>query len=228
MTVNRVPLNQEAIEGPEVVAQYDKYAGLYIMPEYKYFVWKILHRGIRSGRVLDVGTGTGRLAIELAKTNRCDFNIVGLDISEDMLKKACCNARSAGVDNITQFCLSSASALPFPDKSFDLVISYASLHHWFQPVTVLNEMCRVVKDTGTILIRDNRRVSGNMLWDIVIYGISLFESKSNRNKWYKAILASYTLTELENIIRESKLRNYRIGTDFVKFDLSIEATQKPQ
>jgi ubiquinone/menaquinone biosynthesis C-methylase UbiE len=228
MTVKRIPLNQEAIEGPEVVAQYDKYAGIYILPEYKYFVWKILHRGIRSGRVLDVGTGTGRLAIELAKSKGCDFNIIGLDISEDMLKKARGKARSAGVDDITQFCLASASSLPFPDQSFDLVISYASLHHWFQPVTVLNEMCRVVKDTGTILIRDNRRVYGNMFWDIVIYGISLFESKSNRDKWSKAILASYTVTELENIIRESKLRNYRIGTDFVKFDLSIETPSKPQ
>jgi ubiquinone/menaquinone biosynthesis C-methylase UbiE len=226
MTVKRVPLAEEPIEGTEAVEQYDRYAGLYIRPEYKYFVWKILHRGIRRGRVLDIGTGSGRLAIELAQGKGGNFDIIGLDISGDMLDKARENARRAGVEDKIQFILASASWLPFPDKYFDLVISYASLHHWLQPVTVINQVNRVVKDTGTILIRDNRRVAGNLFWEVVIRLISLFQNPCNRHRWRKAIMASYTLPELNALIQQSNLRNYQIGTDLVKFDVFIEATPK--
>jgi len=53
-----------------------------MMPEYKYFVRKILQKGIRAVKVLDIGTGSGRLAIELAKAAGCNFEITALDISE--------------------------------------------------------------------------------------------------------------------------------------------------
>src|SRR4030042_560265 len=96
---DRIPLPEEPIGDMDAVIQYDNGARYYIMPEYKYFVRKILRRGIRSGRVLDIGTGSGRLAIELAKVKDCHFDIVALDISENMIKKARENARCSGVEN---------------------------------------------------------------------------------------------------------------------------------
>ena len=95
--IKRVPLIAEPISGTDAVAQYDKGARLYMMPEYKYFVWKILRRGIKCGQVLDIGTGSGRLAIELAKTHGCEFEITGLDISPHMLELAHGNAAQEGV-----------------------------------------------------------------------------------------------------------------------------------
>ena len=117
----RIPLSEEPICGTDAVCQYDKGAKLYMMPEYKYFVRKILKKGIRSGRVLDIGTGTGLLAIELARQNNCRFDIVALDISRNMISKARENARLYGVENKIQFLNATASALSFDVSRFFII-----------------------------------------------------------------------------------------------------------
>jgi ubiquinone/menaquinone biosynthesis C-methylase UbiE len=226
--VERIPLTQEPLSEKGVVSQYDKGARLYIMPEYKYFVWKILHRGIKRGKVLDIGTGSGRLAIELAKARGGDFEIIGLDISEDMLERARENAREAQVEDKIQFVLATAADLPFPDHSFDLVMSYASLHHWFQPGEVFNEAQRVTRNGGNFIIRDNQRVYGNRFWEIFIWLISRFMNKRHRDNWPKAIMASYTIPELKAILQKSGLKNYKLGTDFIKFDICVESLRKSE
>lgn len=219
----RIPLPQEPIADVDAVIQYDKGARCYILPEYKYFAWKIRRRGIRSGRVLDIGTGSGRLAIELAKMKGCHFDITAIDISENMIRKAVENARQAGVEDRIRFLVGTAAALPFPDDSFDLVISYASLHHWLEPVAVFNEVERVVKESGGVIIRDNKRVYQNPFWKSVIWFISRFMNKRHRENWPKAILASYTIPEIRQILSQSKLRDYRVSSDFVFIDLCIES-----
>lgn len=221
---HRVPLPQEPIAEMDAVVQYDKGAKYYIMPEYKYFVWKILHKGIKGGRVLDIGTGSGLLAIELAKSKHGhSFDITGIDISENMLKKAGENARAANVGDRIQFLHCTAADLPFPDSSFDLVISYASLHHWFDPIAVFNEAARVARKTGTIIIRDNKRVYHHPLGKAAIWLASRFMNKRHRENWPKAILASYTIPEIKELVSKSQLRGCRVSTDFLCIDLSIES-----
>jgi ubiquinone/menaquinone biosynthesis C-methylase UbiE len=197
-----------------------------MLPEYKYFVWKILRRGIKSGRVLDIGTGSGRLSIELAKAKGSNFEITGLDISENMLKKAAENARQAGVEDKIKFVQANADALPFPDGSFDLVISYASLHHWFRPATVFKEAQRVAKKGGAVIIRDNRRVYGNPFWEVFIWILRRFMNRRHRENWPKAIMASYTIPEVKAILEEAGLTDYRVSTDFIKFDLCVEIKEQ--
>lgn len=220
----RIPLPQEPITSMDDVIQYDRGAKCYILPEYKYFVWKMLRKGIREGRVLDMGTGSGLLAIELAKAKGCHFDITAVDISENMIKRAVDNAKQAGVEDKVRFLVSTAAALPFSDNSFDLVMSYASLHHWLEPVTVFNEVERVVKKSGSFIIRDNKRVYQNPFWKSVIWFISRFMNKRHRENWPKAILASYTIPEVKEIIKKSQLRNCRVTSDFVYIiDLCIES-----
>ncbi len=220
----RVPLPQEPISEIDAVIQYDKGAKYYIMPEYKYFVWKILRKGIKGGRVLDIGTGSGLLAIELAKSkNGSHFDIVAIDISQNMLKKAIENAQNAGVADRIKFLHCTAAALPFPNDYFDAVISYASLHHWFKPVSVFDEVARVVKKTGSVIVRDNKRVYYNPFWKCIIWLISHFMNKRHRENWPKAILASYTIPEIEEILHHSQLKNCRVSSDFLLIDLCIES-----
>jgi ubiquinone/menaquinone biosynthesis C-methylase UbiE len=193
-----------------------------MMPEYKYFVWKIRRLGIKRGRVLDIGTGSGRLAIELAKAKGCNFEIVGLDNSGDMIEKARENARRYGVADKIKFLLATGSDIPFADKSFDLVISYASLHHWFQPVDVFNEVARVTADGGSAIIRDNMRVYQNPLWHAAIWLVSRFMNRRHRRNWPGVIRASYTIPEARELINQSQLRGYRVRRDFLFIDLCIE------
>ena len=219
----RIPLPEEPIARMDDVIQYDRGAKCYMLPEYKYFVWKILRKGVREGRVLDVGTGTGLLAIELAKVKSCRFDIISIDISENMIRRAVDNAKQAGVEDKIRFLVATAAAFPFPDNSFDLVMSYASLHHWLEPVTVFNEVERVVKESGSFIIRDNKRVYHNPLWKSIIWIMSRFMNKRHRENWPKAILASYTIPEVKEIITKSQLRDCRVTSDFVLIDLCIES-----
>jgi ubiquinone/menaquinone biosynthesis C-methylase UbiE len=220
--VKRIQLSQEPIADADAVTQYDKGAKYYMLPEYKYFVKKILGKGIKEGRVLDIGTGSGLLALELAKAKGCNFDITAIDISHNMIRKACENARQTKGGNNIKFLVSTAAAIPFADNSFDLVISYASLHHWFNPVTVFNEIERVTGKTGCIIVRDNKRVYQNPFLTTVVKGMCLFMNKRHRENWPKALLASYTIPEIMDIVSKSQLRDCRVTSDFVFIDLSIE------
>ena len=136
------------------------------------------------------------------------------------------NAKRAGVKDRIRFLVSTAAALPFPNDSFDLVMSYASLHHWLEPVMVFNEVERVVNETGSIIIRDNKRVYQNPFWKSIIWFISRFMNKRHRENWPKAILASYTIPEINEILSGSQLKDYRVSSDFVFIDLCIESPWK--
>ena len=219
---DRIPLPEEPIADRDAIIQYDKGAKYYMMPEYKYFVRKILRKGRKSGRVLDIGTGSGLLAIELAKVKGNNFDITAIDISPNMIRKAVENARQSGVGDKINFLVSTAAALPLSDDSFDFIMSYASLHHWLEPVTVFNETERVVKETGGIVIRDNKRVYSNPFWKSFIWLISRFMNRRHRENWPKAILASYTIPEVNEMLSRSRLKDCRISSDFVFIDLCIE------
>ena len=62
----RIPLNEEPIDGAEAVLNYDRYAALFMGPEYRLMARRILRGGTTSGRLLDIGAGSGRLSFELA------------------------------------------------------------------------------------------------------------------------------------------------------------------
>lgn len=117
--------------------------------------------GVQSGKVLDIGTGPGHLAIEIAKLNN-QLEIVGLDLSPKMINIARKNAAAAKIGNPqkrtigarVKFEVVDAHNLPYHDNSFDFVYSTFSLHHWRNRVKVLNECLRVVKNDGLVWIYD--------------------------------------------------------------------------
>ena len=219
----RLPLSRESIDELDAVVQYDRGAKYYMLPEYKYFVWKIRRKGENKGRVLDIGTGSGLLAIELAKQSGNDLAITGIDISNNMIMQAIRNARAAGVQDKISFINSTASRLPFNAGAFDIVISYASLHHWLYPVTVFNEIERVTKKDGFIIIRENKRIYDNVFWRCFVWLLTRFMNKRHRENWPKVIRACYTIPEIKEIIKQSQLRKCRVYSDFIRFDMSIES-----
>ena len=71
-----------------------------------------------------------------------------------MVRKARENLAQAGLSGAVEVVEAGAKDLPFPDRTFDLVVSTGSLHHWKDPVGALNECHRVLKEGGTALVYD--------------------------------------------------------------------------
>jgi ubiquinone/menaquinone biosynthesis C-methylase UbiE len=104
-----------------------------------------------SHRVLDLACGPGFVALEFAKHAR---EVVGVDLTAEMLKQARALARREDFKNVT-FRGADVNRLPLPNGSFDLVVTRASFHHFVEPERVLKEMVRVLRPDGRILISDN-------------------------------------------------------------------------
>jgi ubiquinone/menaquinone biosynthesis C-methylase UbiE len=106
-----------------------------------------------AARVLEVASGPGYLAIELAKLG--DYRITGLDISTTLLQIASTNATREGVH--IDFRQGNAADMPFDADTFDLVLCRKGLQNFTEPVKALREMRRVLKPSGTAFLSDVRR-----------------------------------------------------------------------
>ena len=115
--------------------------------------WKLLLRRLLPPetplRVLDVGTGTGALAILLAEIGH---TVTGIDISKNMLRVAQAKATHLGLT--VDFCVADADVLPFPDACFDAVISRHVLWTLFEPERSVREWARVTRPGGRIIAID--------------------------------------------------------------------------
>ncbi len=104
--------------------------------------------------VLDVGCGTGSLAIAAKERVGLAGKVHGIDASSEMLARAEKKARKAGVEVLFQNAI--AEALPFPEPRFDIVLSTVMLHHLPQKprLKAVNEIRRVLKPGGRVLVVD--------------------------------------------------------------------------
>jgi len=97
-------------------------------------------------RALDVGTGAGAFALALAPHVR---EVVALDLVPELLAEA----RGRAPANV-EVVEGDATALPFDDASFDLVLTARTLHHVARPELVLAEAVRVLRPGATLLVVD--------------------------------------------------------------------------
>jgi ubiquinone/menaquinone biosynthesis C-methylase UbiE len=131
---------------------YDIGSWLLLLGRSKWYRRRLLELAcVRPGsRVLDVGCGTGSLAIEAYRESMAAVS--GVDASPDMLAIARRKAKRAGVN--ATFSLASAEALPCADDSFDVVFNTIMLHHLPRAARVrcAGEMRRVLKANGRLLV----------------------------------------------------------------------------
>lgn len=110
--------------------------------------------GIQAGqRVLDLGCGTGTLAL-MVKRSQPDVEVVGLDADPQMLKVA--TAKAARETMAVKFDQGMAFSLPYPDDSFDRVLSSLMIHHLKTPDKgkTAREVYRILKPGGRLHVID--------------------------------------------------------------------------
>jgi phosphatidylethanolamine/phosphatidyl-N-methylethanolamine N-methyltransferase len=101
-----------------------------------------------SGRVLEVGVGTGLSLPAYAK----QLEIVGIDLSPEMLEKARERVAQEGLTNVTALLEMDASALSFEDASFDTVVAMYVMTVVPDPEKVMRELSRVCRPGGDVIL----------------------------------------------------------------------------
>jgi phosphatidylethanolamine/phosphatidyl-N-methylethanolamine N-methyltransferase len=107
---------------------------------------EIINQG--KGRVLEVGVGTG---LSLPSYGR-HLEIVGIDLSPEMLEKARERVAAEGLDNVAELHEMDASDLKFPDASFDTVVAMYVMTVVPDPEKVMRELSRVCRAGGDVII----------------------------------------------------------------------------
>jgi ubiquinone/menaquinone biosynthesis C-methylase UbiE len=102
--------------------------------------------------IVDLGTGPGLLAVELHKLWP-RARIIGVDPSSEMLRIARRNAGQAGMPDF-EARLGTAEEIPLASGSADLVVSQSSFHEWEDPQKGLEEVFRILKPGGCLILKD--------------------------------------------------------------------------
>ena len=163
---------------------YQTKTGRYVDRTEKWLIFSMLRK--KSGKALDLGCGTGNYTLELKKRG---FDVVGIDASEKMVEIA----RSKGLNCIK----GDAYALPFPDRSFDLVMSVTMFEFIHEPERVVEEIKRVLKPGGEVIIGT---MNGRSAWFAFKRLKSLFVETAYRYARF------YTPGELESLLLNAGFR----------------------
>ncbi len=157
--------------------------------------------GFTEGTILDVGCGFASVAIEIAKEFP-NAKIIGIDLGEPLLDIGRTLIEEEKLEEQITLLNGDAQNLKYENNSFDVVINSFLLHIVENPIQMLNEIDRVTKPNGTILITDLRR---GFLANFV-------------NKF----ITSYTMEEALSIFKESKIRNGKLTSGIFWWDYFVD------
>lgn len=207
---NRQP-NIEGLDNPEVAKAFEKMTN--------FLPFKLLHRKVisrlkkfnPSGKLVDIGCGSGNLIIQIAE-KLPKLNLVGVDISSEILSFANKRAIEKKVDNKVEFKNGTVENLPFPNNSIDFIISTFSLHHWVNPIKAFKEIYRILKESGTFLIFDFRRDSRKFFYGFLTFITKVVAPKAlkNINEPLNSIQASYTVDKVHQFFSQFSFQNTEI------------------
>ena len=151
-----------ALDEPQVRAMFDRIAGLYdrmntVMTAGLHHEWRRRATDLAElepgGRALDVATGTGDLALELAGRVGAGGEVVGVDFSERMLELARAKAAERGFGGASiRFEAGNALALDYRDGEFDAATVGFGARNFSDLDRGLSEMARVVRPGGRVVV----------------------------------------------------------------------------
>ena len=101
--------------------------------------------------VLEVGCGAGQ-AIKLAAEKAGDGHVMGIDLSEVMVRIATRRNAQAVQAGRVALAQGNMTALPFEDQHFDKIMTIHTFYFWSEPSQVLRELYRVLKSSGRVVI----------------------------------------------------------------------------
>jgi len=165
---------------------------------------------VSNGKVLDVGTGPGRLLQRMHEINP-NLELFGLDISKSMYKRAKKNLQGFGIELIHGNILKTE----FESNFFDVVTCTGSFYLWDYPVESLSEIHRILKNKGLALLFETYSDCDKTLFKRALKE-NMKKIKAHKRPVAKRLLnkqlkITYTISEVEEILNESVFsENYLI------------------
>jgi ubiquinone/menaquinone biosynthesis C-methylase UbiE len=150
-------------------------------------------------RILDLGTGTAQIPIELAHRS-AHGRITAVDAAECMLAVARQNVNRAGLTDQIEFMLADSKRLPFAANSFDVVISNSIVHHIPDPRSLLAEAIRVTTVGGLLFHRDLARPDNEMQLQDLVKTYAGDATSYQRKLFDDSLRAALTLDEIRDLV----------------------------
>jgi ubiquinone/menaquinone biosynthesis C-methylase UbiE len=144
--------------------------------------------------VLDIGAGTGRFSLAVAKQLRTG-KVICLDLSEEMLQHLRQKAEKEGLHDRIQILHGEAAASGLENESVDFVMCNSVFHELSSPDSVLAEMLRVLKPNGWVLVTDFRDTK-----------ISRLICRSH----HEGAHGPFSIGRLETLLAEAGLKNVKV------------------
>jgi ubiquinone/menaquinone biosynthesis C-methylase UbiE len=154
-------------------------------------------------RILDVGTGTAQIPIEIAGLAEfMSSRIVAVDMAEEMLRIGRRNVAAAGLEDRIQLELADAKRLPHAAASFDAVVSNSIIHHIPEPLGVLREMVRVLaKPGGVLFVRDLMRPEDYGAVEQIVATYAGEANAHQQQMFRDSLCAALALDEVREMLR---------------------------
>lgn len=163
------------------------------------FVDDFLAAGPPPGEILDLGTGTALIPIELSHRNR-DVQILAVDWSPAMLDQAKVNVELYNATQQVRLEWVDSKALPYDDGRFASVMSNSLIHHIAQPQQALAEAVRVTAGGGLLFFRDLLRPPSTEELDRLVELYAADATPRQRQLYADSLRAALTLEEVRELV----------------------------
>ncbi len=150
-------------------------------------------------QVLDLGTGTGLIPIELCR-QAAHVRVLGVDLAEGMLALGRLHVREADFTRRIRLARADAKQLPYADGEFGLVMSNSIVHHLPEPRRALEEAARVCQDGGSIFIRDLLRPANESELERLVETHAVAAESRQRQLFADSLRAALSLEEIRELV----------------------------
>ncbi len=159
-----------------------------------------------SGELLEFESGSGRLAVEIARRAR-DLQITAMDWSVDLVQAAEARIHASGLGVQAKVVHGDPTDIPFPDGSFDRVVSFRGFRRAGPPEKILEEIYRVLKPGGMAWLYDFRKETPEEAWNMVREKLPLLQ---------RAIFDSVVMASWGSAYNDAQIDLYGAESPFKK------------
>jgi demethylmenaquinone methyltransferase/2-methoxy-6-polyprenyl-1,4-benzoquinol methylase len=168
-----------------------------------------------NGRILDVATGTGDVALEIAARTPENVSIVGVDFSKEMVELGKSKIRNSPYAQRITMEVAPCEAIPFPEESFDSVTIAFGIRNVVDRLQGLKEMQRVLKQGGRLVILEFSTPTSSLFRSIYLFYFlkvlpaigGLFSKQSAYKYLPDSVLEFPSRDEFKNLMAKASFKN---------------------